>query len=172
MIGNLKDETETENTKIDRKIRAYSKDLNLTKSIIRGTANNMERNLRLLNEDKREISILKTKANQARALLQDLKTNMNEDKSEISNLKTKANQAEVLLQGLNQQIKSLNDTMRETENKLKLLTGPGSEKYVKMLAGTLELKGGSTYTRGNVFALNSRGRMGPVRIVKNLSQGD
>ena len=54
MIGNLKDETETENTKIDRKIRAYSKDLNLTKSIIRGTANNMERNLRLLNEDKRD----------------------------------------------------------------------------------------------------------------------
>ena len=159
MIGNLKDETETENTKIDRKIRAYSKDLNLTKSIIRGTANNMERNLRLLNEDKREISILKTKANQARALLQDLKTNMNEDKSEISILKTKANQAEVLLQGLNQQIKSLNDTIV-------------SERYVKMLAGTLELKGGSTYTRGNVFALNSRGRMGPVRIFANLSQGD
>ena len=131
MIGNLKDETETENTKIDRKIRAYSKDLNLTKSIIRGTANNMERNLRLLNEDKREISILKTKANQA----------------------------EVLLQGLNQQIKSLNDTIV-------------SERYVKMLAGTLELKGGSTYTRGNVFALNSRGRMGPVRIFANLSQGD
>ena len=162
MIGNLKEETETENEKIDRKIRAYSKDLNLTKSIIRGTANNMERNLRLLNEDKREISILKTKANQASTLLQDLKTNMNEDKSEISILKTKANQAEVLLQGLNQQIKSLNDTMRETERK----------NYVKMLAGTLELKGGSTYTRGNVFALNSRGRMGPVRFLTNLSLGD
>ena len=82
--------------------------------------------------------------------------NFTEDKSEISILKAKANKAEVLLQGLNQQIKSLNDTIV-------------SERYVKMLAGTLELKGGSTYTRGNVFALNSRGRMGPVRIRVNLS---
>ena len=94
-------------------------------------------------------------------------------------MKTKANKAEVLLQGLNQQIKSLNDTMRETENKaernvlaLNKINLKGSETYVKMFAGTLELKGGSTYTRGNVFALNSRGRMGPVRIVTNLSLGD
>ena len=35
---------------------------------------------------------------------------------------------------------------------------------MKMFAGTLELKGGSNYKMGNVFALNSRGRVGPVSI--------
>ena len=40
----MKDETETENKKIDSKIRAFSTDLNLTKSIILDTDNKVERN--------------------------------------------------------------------------------------------------------------------------------
>ena len=41
-----------------------------------------------------------------------------------------------------------------------------------MFVGTLELRGGNSYSTGNVFAMNSRDQMGPVRIIANLSQGD
>ena len=46
----MKDETETENKKIDSKIRAFSTDLNLTKSIILETENKAERNFLGLNK--------------------------------------------------------------------------------------------------------------------------
>ena len=46
----MKDETETEDKKIDGKIRAFSEDLNLTKSIIRETENKVERNFLGLNK--------------------------------------------------------------------------------------------------------------------------
>ena len=45
----MKDETETENSKIYDKIRAFSEDLNLTKSIILDTENKVERNFLDLN---------------------------------------------------------------------------------------------------------------------------
>ena len=45
----LKNETETENKKIDGKIQKFSEDLNLTKGIIRKTENKLERNLFGLN---------------------------------------------------------------------------------------------------------------------------
>ena len=43
---------------------------------------------------------------------------------------------------------------------------------VTMLTGTLELRGGSNFRRGNVFVRNSRGQMGPVRILALMSHGD
>ena len=45
----MKDETETENKKIYGQIRAFSEDLNLTKSIILDTENKVERNFLDLN---------------------------------------------------------------------------------------------------------------------------
>ena len=46
----MTDETETENKKIDGKIRAFSEELNLTKSIIQESENKVERNFHGLNK--------------------------------------------------------------------------------------------------------------------------